>query len=147
MKPTLLNRIRPFLTALSFSVWWGGLTFYALVVVPVATETFGSTEQGFVTQRVTNWLNILAAVWLAFSLSPSMRNRLPIFLWVVQVVSLLFLVVLHWRLDAMLDSVQLNITGDNFYNVHRIYLWATALHWATGAALFWSIMEPARRAP
>jgi hypothetical protein len=53
---------------LLWAAWWGGLTFYALVVVPIGTELLGSVEQGFVTQRVTlwhNWLGVVIALALA----------------------------------------------------------------------------------
>jgi len=42
---------------LLFAVWWGGLTFYAAIVVPIGTELIGASEQGFVTQQVTQWHN------------------------------------------------------------------------------------------
>ena len=38
---------------LVWAAWWGGLCFYAVVVVPIGTELIGSVEQGFITQRVT----------------------------------------------------------------------------------------------
>ena len=43
------------LVTVALAVWWGGLTFYGAVVVPVGTEVLGgAAEQGFVTQRVVN---------------------------------------------------------------------------------------------
>src|SRR5258707_15304973 len=45
----------------AFAVWLGGLTFYALVVVPVGTQVLGGpVAQGFVTQAVTVRLNFVA---------------------------------------------------------------------------------------
>lgn len=38
---------------LARGMWWGGLCFYAVVIVPIGTEVIGSVEQGFITQRVT----------------------------------------------------------------------------------------------
>jgi len=38
-----------------WAVWWGGLCFYAIVVVPIGTEVIGAVEQGFNTQQVTRW--------------------------------------------------------------------------------------------
>ncbi|MCA9269901.1 MAG: hypothetical protein KDA41_15580, partial [Planctomycetales bacterium] len=63
-----MRRVLYFASLLPMIAWWGGLTFYAGVVVPVGAAVFGSTEQGFVTQRVTNWLNLLLAVALAASI-------------------------------------------------------------------------------
>ena len=48
------------------AIWWGGLTFYAVFVVPTGVEVLGGeTEQGFVTQRVSNSINLLATLTLA----------------------------------------------------------------------------------
>ena len=35
---------------LVWAAWWGGLCFYAMVVVPIGTELIGSVEQGLITQ-------------------------------------------------------------------------------------------------
>ena len=46
----------------AWAIWWGGLSFYALFVVPIGTEIVGGFEQGFITQRVTNWLNAIGVI-------------------------------------------------------------------------------------
>jgi uncharacterized membrane protein len=52
-------------------LWWGGLTFYSAIVVPIGTNVLQSSEQqGLVTQQVTKYLNALglvAAVVLAWN--------------------------------------------------------------------------------
>ena len=38
------------LVVLAWGVWWGGLCFYAVFVVPVGTSVIGSVEQGFISK-------------------------------------------------------------------------------------------------
>src|SRR5580692_5608945 len=56
---------RRFVLLLCFAVWQGGFMFYGGVVVPVGGRVLGSeTDQGFITQAVTNYLNGAGAVCL-----------------------------------------------------------------------------------
>ena len=140
MKSHLLRRIYGFLMILSFALWWGGLTTYAVIVVQIGTELFGASEQGFVTQRVTNWLNVLGAVWLACTLWPARRSWGTMTLWGVQAVCLGSLALIHRQLDAMLDPVSRFVVSDgDFYGIHRLYLLATAVQWFVGLGLLWSL--------
>src|SRR5262245_22998237 len=53
-------------TVLTMALWWGGMTFYALFVVPTGVEVLGGgTEQGFITQRVSTIINLCGMVALA----------------------------------------------------------------------------------
>src|SRR6266436_3517580 len=50
---------RRYLFVLTFAWWMGGLTFYALVVIPTAEHVLGNhREVGFITQQVTMWLTM-----------------------------------------------------------------------------------------
>ena len=62
-----MARLLPQMAALlAMALWWGGLTFYAAVVVPTGVEVLGgAAEQGFITQRVSNIINLLGALTLA----------------------------------------------------------------------------------
>src|SRR5947209_19521490 len=58
--------VRGFLLLWLLMFWLGGFTFYAAVVVPIGTEVLGSAaDQGWITRRVTPWLNVAGAVALA----------------------------------------------------------------------------------
>ena len=58
--------MRRLLLLIALMVWQGGFMFYGAVVVPVGSEVLGShLQQGFVTQSVTNYLNLIGAMALA----------------------------------------------------------------------------------
>ena len=60
-----MTTIRRFLVLAALGYWQGGFTFYSAVVVRVGEEVLGSSrEQGFVTRRVTNYLNAAGLVAL-----------------------------------------------------------------------------------
>jgi hypothetical protein len=70
---TILIRITLLIT---FAIWWGGFTFYAAIVVPVGSEILGSARtQGFITQVVTHWLNLAAALTILMMAVDSWLNR------------------------------------------------------------------------
>ena len=104
--------VRRWLLLWALMFWQGGFTFYGGVVVPVGSAVLGSErEQGFITRRVTNYLNLAGAVALAVwgwdlsagrGMSPGGR-RLRWATWTGLVLSLALLVWLHPRLDELLD--------------------------------------------
>jgi len=120
------------------AVWLGGLTFYALVVVPVGTEVLGGpVAQGFVTQAVTVRLNLVALAalavlaWNAFAL----RERRPIVgTWAVMLAAQALLFALHPNLDRLLDPATRTVVDHaRFYATHRVYLLVTGAQWIAGA--------------
>lgn len=116
-------------------LWLGGLTFYAAVVVPIGADITSSTTQGFVTQRVTVWLNVLGTCYIvvtARDLADTSR-RLRQLLWCVLAASQLTLWWLHPLLGRMLDPTTLSVADSAvFYPWHRVYLATTSIQWATG---------------
>lgn len=121
---------------MALALWWGGLTFYALVVVPIGTDLFGSIEQGFITQQVTNWLNAIglgALTLLLWNLIVT-RSRLLAVTWFAMALSLGALSLLHLRLDALLGGdVEAPSIDVDFYDIHRVYLLVTATQWLAQA--------------
>ena len=145
--------------ALLFAVWWGGFTFYAAVVVPIGQRVLGSaTAQGFVTRPVSNGLNVIGAVVIAVLFwnmisarrgsSPRLRRALVIS-WAVLAIAQLALIVLHPRLDGMLDLNTRSIAAEHaaFYAIHRVYLlvataqWIAAVVHAVAVGFAWSRIE------
>jgi hypothetical protein len=125
------------LAFVAFAVWLGGLTFYALVVVPVGTQVLGGpVAQGFVTQAVTVRLNLVALAalaalaWNAFVL----RERRPIVgTWAVMLAAQAVLFALHPSLDRLLDPATRTVVDHaRFYATHRGYLLVTTAQWIAG---------------
>ena len=121
---------------LVWAAWWGGLCFYAVVVVPIGTELIGSVEQGFITQRVTQWHNGLSGLFLVSLLIEAIRRRRRE-LWAIVVVLAIIdiaLVVWHAKLTGMIDFKQQAVPG-SFYAQHAIYLWITLAEWLLGITM------------
>ena len=148
--------IRRLLAVLLLAVWWGGFTFYALVVVPTGHSVLRSkVRQGFITQQVTNQLNVLGAVTLALLLwqcaatrretdSPAWFRTAAIS-WVVLAVTLALLFWLHPRLDALLDAEHRSVIDDTkFYALHRIYLVVATVQWLAGVVHLASLVRGPR---
>lgn len=131
-----------YLNILAVAFWLGGLSFYALVAVPVGTDILGSTGQGFITQRVTNQLNLIAAGILVLLLPTAIRRRglLLTGSWLALAATQIALFVMHPWLDAMLDATTPGISdGALFYKRHGVYLDVTALQWGALLVHLWCI--------
>ena len=135
--------LRRFVVMLLFAVWFGGFTFYALVVVPTGHHVLRSkVRQGFITQQVTNKLNALGAVTLAalawqvvaVRRAKSRRwLRIATISWAALAVTLALLVWLHPHLDSLLDPVARSVVDDDkFYALHRWYLIVATVQWLAG---------------
>lgn len=136
-----MNAAARYLAVVSLAVWIGGLTLYALVVIPVGTDIIGGTEQGFITQRVTGWLNWIGVASLAI-LVLTLRARWMLATWGTLAVTLAILFALHLRLDALLDGRAREIAdASTFYNWHRAYLIVTAAQWLAGAVHLWGVVQ------
>jgi len=130
------NRIWHAIVLLLWGLWWGGLSFYAIVVVPVGTEQIGSVGQGFVTQKVTLFHNALCvAMGLVLAIEAyRFSNR---FLW-INCGFLTFITTLLFAGHVLLTS-RMNFRDqtvpEGFYSQHALYLWLTAIEWLYGLAL------------
>lgn len=121
---------------LLFAVWWGGLTFYAAIVVPIGTELIGASEQGFVTQQVTQWHNaVLTAMSVCLVIEAWRQRRWQ--LWtVVCGLAVIDAALLHQHQELSgLISFQDQSISDGFYSQHAIYLWLTTIEWAIGLTI------------
>ena len=139
-------RLLPHMAALlAMALWWGGLTFYAAFVVPIGVEVLGgATEQGFITQRVSNIINLLGTLTLAvlvWNAAASWRaagrttKAVLITSWIVMAGAQLVLFVIHPRLDAMLDvSTHSIIDPAAFHPLHEFYLTIVSIQWFAGLA-------------
>ena len=140
---TIIKTIFRTLLLASFSIWFGGFGFYAAVVVPVGTKVLGSArQQGLITQQVTHQLNVVCGIAVAMMLIESVSGwkqlRRPSRAWqaamvVVILASLIVLCILHQIMDPLIEpSSQTIADEDQFYLLHRIYLWTSTVQWVAG---------------
>jgi hypothetical protein len=132
--------------------------FYGAIVVPVGARVLGSESlQGFVTQSVTNYLNIIGAIalisWLGeFLLCRDTSKTRSYIRWVLLVTMMLLLGLLVWmhtELDSLLDAgSQVVINQQQFYRLHSWYLiistlaWALSLFFAAVTLAAWHALKP-----
>ena len=128
---------------LTMALWWGGLTFYALFVVPTGVDVLGGeTEQGFITQRVSNVINLCGIVAVAVllanaaagwrSIGRSAKFVLAV-TWLAMAAAQLVLLLVHPRLDALLDATSHSIIEpSSFHRLHEFYLSVTTVQWSAG---------------
>jgi hypothetical protein len=137
---------RRFLVFQAFLLWQGGFVFYSGVVVPVGTDILGGPNQGLVTQKVTNWLNLIGVAWhLLFAwdvfaeADPSrLRKRWRIGLWVASAALMAGLFALHPYLDSQfVENAIPKANWRAFRVAHITYLWVSTGQWLIGLALVW----------
>lgn len=138
------SAIRHYVVTFMFAIWLGGFTFYALVVVPTGHQVLHSkVRQGFITQSVTNKLNVLGAVTLGLLLWQMLAarkesgtrggRRIAWISWIMLAATLAALFWIHPHLDSMLDAASRSVTNDDrFYKWHRWYLIAATVQWLAG---------------
>jgi hypothetical protein len=152
--------LRRFGVIAALMFWQGGFTFYAAVVVPVGQQNLGHTEQGFITQQVTHYLNLAGAAallllaWDLAETSDESRARTwgRWLAWAAMLGILAALFWLHPQLDRLLDaSAHEMIDRRSFRPLHRLYLWLSTAQWACCVAyipltiLAWKAEETSSR--
>jgi len=137
----LLRRLL-FLWLLMF--WQGGFFFYSAVVVQIGIALLGDADQGLITQRVTNWLNLAGAVALAawawdIAAEPSTPwlRRLRWWTWLSLAVMLVALAWLHIVMDGYMDPEAGRFDRHGFRVLHRWYLWISTVQWMGSVVLTW----------
>lgn len=140
---------RRVLVLLAFSLWFGGLTFYSLVVIPTAHGVLRShLRVGFITQGVTHWINaagsaaLVLLLWDLLAARKDGPQRVRMATWIIMALAQAALLAIHPVLDARLDATSQDIVDpDRFYELHRVYLLGTAAQWAAALPHLWSVMR------
>lgn len=150
--------LRRYLYLLTFAWWMGGLTFYALIVIPVAAHVLGRhRDVGFITQQVTLWLNLTGTVPLGIflwnliadqKLAFGWRRKLFQGSWILMAATQAGLFVSHAWLGGILDASKHRILDtDSFEFRHGVYetlvtiLWVTALVHAWLTLQLWQVRD------
>ncbi len=141
---------RRFLVLQAFLLWQGGFVVYGGVVVPIGAGVLGSeTLQGFVTQRVTLWLNGFAALWcvaLAWDCLAVRGDALRGWLVAICAAGVLTLIGLHAAMDAHLDAEDMKVLDRAaFARLHVAYLCVSTLHWLLALVVAWRTLTAWRR--
>ncbi|MGY8769614.1 MAG: hypothetical protein ACKVH8_14450 [Pirellulales bacterium] len=128
-----------YVTLLSIVLWLGGFTFYAACVVRVGSFVVGGTEQGYVTQLVTNALQSIAVVMLCLVLvdiclyartNLKAVTLLRIIGWLVMAVSTAILFVVHAQMDALLNVSTMESPEDSLFSpLHQRYQFVITFYW------------------
>lgn len=141
-----------FLIICLFAFWLGGLTFYAVVVVPTGARILGSdTDQGFITQQVTHWLNligVLGMIIFGWNLKTLWRKDGDIprkqlaASWLLILLSQAALIFVHPVMDKLLDATVHSVSDPvQFYRWHRVYLIAVTVLWVGGLTHLWYLLR------
>ena len=131
--------------------WQGGFMFYGGVVIAAAHRVLGShLEVGFITQRVTNWLNVIGAatlIVLAANLLIGRRTKAKMLrwtlagTWVVMAVALIALAITHPMLDRVLDANSHDVLDHaRFGQLHKVYLGVATIQWGAAMLHLWGLM-------
>lgn len=141
--------LRRFLVFAALGFWIGGLTFYALVVIPAGQEVLRShVNVGFITEKVTdrlNWIGVAALMILLWNVisawkSPDSKTRQVLTgTWLLMIALQGTLFFLHPGLGRLLDHPAREVIDEpRFYGLHRVYLIVTTVQWA--AAILHSLL-------
>jgi hypothetical protein len=145
----LFETARRVLLVLALCLWFGGFTFYSLVVIHVGHKVFESLVQvGFLTQAVTRWLNLIGVgalglmLWNVFA-GCSRQSRfirgVLLSTWLLAAGIEVALFVLHPRLDAHLDpETRILISRDEFKSLHLLYINLSTTQWVATIVYVWA---------
>jgi hypothetical protein len=140
--------VRRFLFVSAVAFWLGGFTFYSGVVIHVGHRVLGSAlRQGFVTQRVTDWLNLAGVaalavmLWNVWAVWPAKGRLVRVLLlatWIGMAAVQAELFALHPVMDRLLDAQARQVLDyDRFDALHRVYLLSASAQWAAGVLHVW----------
>lgn len=136
IRESIIRTLRQFFAILSMMFWQGGFMFYGGVVVPVGSHVLGSdTQQGFITQSVTNYLNLAGFVCLIVWTENlwRVRQRVSKIEWVILAVEfalLATLAVVHFVMDQVLDAETNSVVDYVRFGLgHKIYISVSSVQW------------------
>jgi len=142
-----IGTFRRFLFVAAVAFWLGGFTFYTSVVVHIGGRSLGSVRQGFIKQRVTEWLNVAGAIalplilWNTIAIWRARGRALRFALaatWVVMALVQVELFALHPMMDRLLDPASKHVLDyDRFDRLHYVYLMSSTVQWAAGLLHVW----------
>ena len=143
------------LSVLAWAVWMGGFTFFTSVSLRVAHKVLSESQEfGFVTQVVTDRLNVIGVIALILLLAQwathwqglvRWRRLLLGFTWLILAVTLAYLFNLHHEIDTVVNFEQrVVIDYEAFEPIHRRYKQVATVQWLA-AVVHLTVMLTASR--
>src|SRR4051812_31512870 len=152
MPAVALEMSRRFLVLAAIAFWVGGFFFYAGVVIHVGRDVLGGHRiQGFVTQRVTIWMNVASLPALAIFLWNTLAfqrdggqwlRRGLLATWCLMALIQVLLFWLHPVMDRFLDPATRQIADRrDFVRFHTFYMSIAAIqHFAAVLYLVFTML-------
>lgn len=147
---SIVRSILRFISVCGVAFWLGGFTFHALVVIPSGHDVLGSRNIGFLTQRVTETLNVAGVVTIALLLlnsvlewrSRPMLQRITLALtWSLLAVTLLLQFRLHSKISYTLENTSRSIRDHvEFQRLHTAYERVAMVQWFSGLTHLWFVI-------
>lgn len=120
-------------------------------MIPVAHDVLGNhTDVGFITRRVTNWLNVVSVPALAIlgwnalaarRVGRPLQRRALAGTWALMVALQVVLFALHPAMDRLLDArAHAVLQPARSYGLHRAYLIASATQHVAGVLHVWWVL-------
>jgi hypothetical protein len=143
--------LRQFVVIAAIAFWLGGFTFYSGVAIPMGVEVLGTHRRvGFITERVTNWLNVAGVVALAIFFwnmvlgwrgSGKVLRYTLLVTWLLMAAIEVELISLHPVMDRLLVTQPIRdiLDPDRFDTLHHVYLISTSIQWFFGMIHVWCI--------
>ena len=136
-KAKMISTIRRMVLLVSLMFWQGGFMFYGGVVVPVGAQVLGSeTQQGFITQSVTKYLNLIGTVCLVVWLEHLWHSRRSGVsaaewgIWCFAAITLIGLTVIHFQMDRILVAETTSVSDPKQFDLlHKMYIGTSSLQW------------------
>jgi hypothetical protein len=147
---SLIRSISRFISVCGVAFWLGGFTFHALVVIPAGHDLLGSRTIGFVTQRVSETLNVAGVATLVLLLfnfilewrGRSMLQQLALALtWILLAATLCIQFGLHSKISSTLESTSRSIRDQSeFRRLHTAYERVAMVQWFSGLIHLWFVV-------
>ena len=142
--------LRRFIVIAAVAFWLGGFTFYSGVAIPMGVQVLGTHRAvGFITQHVTNWLNVAGVVtlvillwnlWLGRKRQGKWLRRTLLLTWLLMAAIEVELITLHPFMDRLLATNPRQILDeDRFELLHHVYLISTSVQWFIGVIHLWCV--------
>jgi len=127
------------LAVFTYTLWWGGFTFYAAFVIPTGQKVLGDhVMMGFITEEVAPKISYAAIIACLFSFFNEWLGGEKNRRFVLVSLSIMFLLtiglfILYPFMHDLLDNqTHKEIDHNQFYFLHRIYLIISTILWING---------------